>query len=89
MPEQRRAVGRDVLDQLKAGLGRLEQSLEPSLAVDERQEPQVLAIDLDQVERIQEGLRLHARAGAQQIEAREPLLVADDRLAVDVAGDAA
>ncbi len=55
--EHGRAVGLDVLFETQAGRGPLQQRCQGGLAGLERLAPQVLAIQLDQIKRVQEGAR--------------------------------
>jgi hypothetical protein len=84
VPPARRAAG---LWRCEALRGRVppQQRRQRGLAGRERLAPQVVAVERDQVERVQEHARVVA-AVADAIEARHPVVVADDGLSIDDAG---
>ena len=76
---------RQVLVEAQAGLGLAQDARQRRLAGLERLAPQVGAVQLQQVEGVEERRCLVA-AAAQDVEAGEPVLVAAHHLAVDQAG---
>jgi hypothetical protein len=58
---------------------------QPAFSFLERLASYVLAVDLEQIERAEDRVRI-ASVAADQIEHGQPIVVADDRLAIDHAG---
>ena len=65
--------------------GFTQQHGQPGLAHFNRRPPPILAVELEQVEGAEHGVTVVTK-GTDQLEHREPAVVADDRLAVDQAG---
>ena len=81
--EDRRAVARQMLNEPNGPpLGLAEQSGKPSLALEQRQAAQVVAVVLNRVEGV-EHHRMAVAPGAQRMEVRPPVIADNHRLTVD------
>ena len=80
-----RAVTAEVLVHGNAVMRQPKQPGQPALSVLDRLGAHVLAVHLEEIERAEDGATV-ATVAADQIEYRQPVVVARDRFAVDDAG---